>query len=448
MGQRQSNGTATSNASNSASNDSTATGAGRTAARIDIRVITDDELPAWGQALNAGFMRPKGDGDADWLRQRFELGRALGAFDGERCVGTFRSFAKELTLPGGATAVADAVTNVTVSASHRRRGLLTRMMRQDLDAAAARGEAFAMLIAAEFGIYGRYGFGPASAQHGKLIDKQVAGGIRVPAEAEGGSIELLTMAEYAKIGAELHDRFRRTRPGAVGRDTAVWRIRSGESPLPGTSFKEPLVALYRDPSGTPAGLLSYVVSDDEWRNWLPKDVVLKVKDYFAVDWPAEAALWRFALEMDWIQRIDVWDIAPDSPLPLALHNQRACVDNNDSTGDFLWVRILDVPQAFSARTYDAPGRVVFEVADAMGYAAGSYQLDVAEDGTGRCTPADPAAEVDFALDVSDLAAVYFGHQPLERLQAAGLLTERRAGAVRAAQRILRTDRAPWCPDVF
>jgi predicted acetyltransferase len=439
MGQRQSTGTATSNA--------TSNTAGRATAPIDIRVVTDDELPAWGQALNAGFMRAKGDGATDWLRQRFELGRALGAFDGGRCVGTFRSFEKELTVPGGATLVADAVTNVTVSASHRRRGLLTRMMRQDLDAAVARGEAFAMLIAAEFGIYGRYGFGPASAQQGKLIDKQVAGGIRVPAEAEGGSIELLTMAEYAKIGAELHERFRRTRPGAVARDAAVWRIRTGESPFPGESFKEPLVALYRDPSGTPAGLLSYVVTD-EWRNWLPKDVVLKVRDYFAVDWPAEAALWRFALEMDWVQRIDVWDLAPDSPLPLALHNQRACVDNNDSSGDFLWVRILDVTQAFSARTYDAPGQVVFKVNDAMGYATGHYLLDAAEDGTGRCAPADPAAEIDFELDVSDLAAVYFGHQPLARLQAAGLLTERRPGALRAAQRILRTDRAPWCSDVF
>ncbi|WP_370092569.1 GNAT family N-acetyltransferase [Streptacidiphilus sp. MAP12-20] len=427
--------------------DTSASAGSSSSAPIDIRVVTDEELPAWGQALNVGFMRARGDGSPDWHRQRFELGRALGAFDGDRCVGTFRSFEKELTLPGGATVVADAVTNVTVSASHRRRGLLTRMMRQDLDAAVARGEAFAMLIAAEFGIYGRYGFGPASAQQGRLIDKQLAGGLRVPAEAEGGSIELLTMAEYAKIGAELHERFRRTRPGAVSRNAFVWRIRSGDSAMPGHPFKEPLVALYRDPSGTPAGLLAYEVTD-EWRNWLPKDVTLKVKDYFAVDWAAEAALWRFALEVDWVQRIDIWDLAPDSPLPLALHNQRACIDNNDSVGDFLWVRILDVPQAFSARTYDAPGRVVFKVTDAMGYAAGHFVLDAAEDGTGRCVPAPPAEEVDFELDVSQLAAVYFGHQPLARLQAAGQLTERRAGGVRAAQRVLRTELAPWCPDVF
>jgi predicted acetyltransferase len=262
------------------------------------------------------------------------------------------------------------------------------------------------------------------------------------------------MAEYRKIGPELHERFRRTRPGAVSRHELVWKLSSGEVVHPGGSFKEPLVALYRDPSGTPAGVLAYTVTD-EWRNWLPKDVTLKVKDYFAVDWAAEAALWRYALEVDWVQKIDIWDIAPDSPLPLALDNGRACVDNNDSSGDFLWVRILNVPQAFNARTYDAPGRVVFEVTDTMGYAAGHYALDVAEDGTGFCGRLDETAdsddaevEIDFALDVSQLAPLYFGLHPLARLREAGLLQERRPGGVRQAQRVLRTDRAPWCLDVF
>jgi predicted acetyltransferase len=417
-------------------------------AKIEIRVVGDDDLTAWGQALNVGFMRPMVDGWADFHRQRFEPGRALGAFDGDRCVGTFRSFAMELTLPGGAMAVADAVTNVTVSATHRRRGLLNRMMRQDLDAAVARGEAFAMLIAAEFGIYGRYGFGPATAQQGKLIDKRLAGGMRVPAASDAGTIELITMAEYAKAGPELFERFRRTRPGVVSRNAFVWRTKTGDAVYPGGSFNEPLVALYRDAAGAPAGLLAYEVSD-EWRNWLPKDVTLKVRDYFAVDWAAEAALWRYALQVDWVQHVEVWDLAPDSPLPLSLHDQRACVDNHNSAGDFLWVRILDVPQAFSARTYDEPGRVVFEVADRMGYTPGRFVLEAGEDGTGRCVPASPDdTDVDFALDVSQLAAVYFGHRPLDLLSQAGLLEERRAGGLRSAQRVLRTDRAPWCPDVF
>ncbi|WP_042388666.1 GNAT family N-acetyltransferase [Streptacidiphilus melanogenes] len=423
-------------------------GAARKPDEIEIRVVGDGDLSAWGQALNAGFMRAMGDGWADYHRERFELGRALGAFDGERCVGTFRSFAMELTLPGGSTVVADAVTNVTVSATHRRRGLLTRMMRQDLDAAVARGEAFAILIAAEFGIYGRYGFGPASAQQGRLIDKRTAGGIRVPAASDEGTIELISMAEYREIGPELHERFRRTRPGAVSRDAFKWRLDTGDITQPGGSFTEPLVALYRDAAGLPAGVLAYDVND-EWRNWLPQDVTLTVRDYFAVDWAAEAALWRYALQVDWVQRVAVRDLAPDSPLPLALHDQRACVDNNNSAGDFLWVRILDVPQAFSARTYDAPGRVVFEVADGMGYTPGRFVLEAAEDGAGRCVPAAADdTDVDFALDVSQLAAVHFGHKPLGQLEQAGLLEERRESGLRNAQRVLRTDRAPWCPDVF
>src|SRR5687768_12639657 len=87
-----------------------------------------------------------------------EWDRVLGAYDGDRVVATFRSYGMELTVPGGFVR-ADAVTNVTVAPTHRRRGLLSTMMRDDLRAAAARGEPLAALVASEWPIYGRYGFG-------------------------------------------------------------------------------------------------------------------------------------------------------------------------------------------------------------------------------------------------------------------------------------------------
>jgi predicted acetyltransferase len=414
---------------------------------IEVRAITDEERGAWGQALNAGFMRPKGDGEGDFHRERFpELGRALGAFDGGRCVGTFRSFAQELTLPGGAVIPTDAITNVTVGPTHRRRGLLSRMMRQDLDAAVARGDAAATLIAAEYRIYGRFGFGPATAQRGKLIDKARAGGIDVPAEALEGSIELLTLDEYAKVGPELHERFRRTQPGAVSRTDFSHRMRTGQvanSPWP---YKEPLVALYRDAAGTPAGLLAYRVTEEEWRNWLPRETTLKVEDYYAVSAAAYAALWKFALEVDWIVRVSIKDLRLDDPLQLMLRDGRAMTDNGDSCDDFLWVRVLDVPKCFGARTYDVPGRFVFEVEDRMGYTAGRYAVEAAADGSAVCTrTADPA---EFACDVSVLGALLLDHLPLRRLAAAGRVVELVPGALRNAERVLRADQHPWCPDVF
>jgi predicted N-acetyltransferase YhbS len=173
---------------------------------IEIRVIQEADLEEWGQAVSSGFLAPRGQSLLEHRQANFQPGRSLGAYHRGRCVGTFRSMDRELTVPGGATLTADAISNVTVASSHRRRGLLTRMMTRDLAAAAERGDSLAILIAAEYRIYGRFGFGPATGHKTYSIDRLRAGNVRVPAEAEGGSFELLTMDEWRKVGPEVYDR--------------------------------------------------------------------------------------------------------------------------------------------------------------------------------------------------------------------------------------------------
>src|SRR5207245_5284591 len=83
-----------------------------------------------------------------------DLSRRIAAFvDAELC-GTAGSFVEHLTVPGGATIPMAAVTQVTVLPTHRRRGLLREMMQTQLVDARQRGELAAMLIAAEWPIYG------------------------------------------------------------------------------------------------------------------------------------------------------------------------------------------------------------------------------------------------------------------------------------------------------
>lgn len=414
---------------------------------IEIRIVEEDGLSDWGKAVNSGFMEAMGDGDLAIRQAFFEPGRTLGAYHRDRCVGTFRSMERELTVPGGATLATSAVTNVTVAATHRRRGLLTRMMTRDLAAAAERGDSLAILVAAEYRIYGRFGFGPATQHKGYSIDKLRAGRVRVPAEADGGSFELLSMEEWRKIGPELHDRFRRTQPGAIDRRAVNWRLRTGE--VKGKEWKEPLVALYRDATGQPTGILAYVVTD-EWPNMVTK-CTLKVRDHIAVDQAAAAALWRYALDVDWIDRVEVPSIAPDDPLPLLLDDPRACVDGGDSSADFMWLRILDAPKAFAARSYAAAGQVLLQVTDRLGYVQGRWALTAEADGTGSFTrvgegPDDAPADV--ALDVSQLGTLYLGGDSITRLHAAGLVRELRPNGVLRTDALLRTDTRPWCPDGF
>jgi len=390
---------------------------------IEIKVVEEAELGDWGKALSNGFAVHRG-----------------------RFVGTFRSMDREITLPGGAALGANAITNVTVSATHRRRGLLTSMMTRDLAAAAERGQAIAVLIAAEYRIYGRYGFGPATAHRTYSVDALRAGNVRVPAEAEGGSFELLSMDELRKVGPEVHERFRRAQPGAIDRRPLEWRFRTGDLQMTRSDWKEPLVALYRDPDDRPAGLLTYLV-DDPWTN-LVSQATVKVRDHIAVDRAASAALWRYALSIDWIDRLEIGNIAPDDPLPLLLDDPRACVDGGNSSADFMWLRVLDAPAAFSARDYAAPGRVVLQVSDRLGYVDGRFAIEAAADGTGRCTAVGPDQAADVAMDASVLGTLCLSSEPAPRLHAAGLLTELRPGGVSRLAALLHTDYRPWCPDSF
>ncbi|MEU9075916.1 GNAT family N-acetyltransferase [Kitasatospora sp. NPDC004745] len=411
---------------------------------LRIRAIAEDEVAAWDRALATGFLRSHVGSAADFRRRQWEPGRMLGGFDGERCIATFRSFDVELTVPGGAAVRADAITAVTVSATHRRRGLLGAMMRRDLAAAADRGSAVAILIAAEYNIYGRYGFGPATRGHGWNVDLRRTRGLRegLPT-VPGGRIDFVTMAELREVGADLHERWRRTQPGAIARDGLWWKRSTGELQVPGFEFKEPFAAVHRDADGAVTGLVVYRV-DDKWDGSYP-DCTLTVVDFLALDRATAAGLWRFVLSVDWVRKVVVENVGPDDPLPLLLQDPRAATPHVDNA-DFTWLRVLDVEAAFAARTYGAPGRVVLAVEDRLGYAAGHWAVEVAADGTGRCVRTTDDA--DLALDASVLGSLHLGGETAPRLAAAGLLTELRPGAAAAADLLLRTPLQPWNPDGF
>jgi predicted acetyltransferase len=410
---------------------------------IEIRAITEDDLDDWAYVLDASFLLPVPAGATAYRREFFTPGRSLGAFDAARCVGSLRSLDLEVTAPGGATVPADGITAVGVLASHRRRGVLSGMMRVALDDSVARGFGLAALIAAEHWIYGRFGFGPATSTAGYDIDVRRAGAIRVPG-ADGGSVEPLSVDGIRTYGPALHERFRRAQVGAISRNQTMWRLRTGELRSPYREWKEPLSALYRDAAGNPAGMALYH-SDDHWRDGDP-DVGLTVSDLFAVGPPAAAALWQHLLTLAWVTRVTAPNVAPDDPLPLLLDNPRACVLRSGAGRDHLWLRILDVPPVLEARRYGGPGRLVLDITDRLGYASGRFALEAGPDGLGSVSPAGEPA--DLALDVSVLGMLYLGDQTVSRLAAAGLVAEQRTGAVARADRMLRTAARPWCPDGF
>ncbi|MFF4120373.1 GNAT family N-acetyltransferase [Streptomyces sp. NPDC001714] len=410
---------------------------------VEVRPITEPELADWHRALSTGFLqRPTLSAEQLAARRRqFVPGRLLGAFDGPRCVATFRSFDQELTAVGGATLPADAISNVTVTATHRRRGLLTRMMSQDLAAAKERGDVVATLIAAEYRIYGRYGFGPATTLTEWTVEVPRTGlDPRWARPEDGGRIDLVDGEDVRKLGPDLHERVRRSTPGAVSRSELWWQLRTGVVRFD-EEWKEPYFAVYRSAAGEVEGIASYE-SDDNWQGKQPYNTA-DVHWLLGATPAAERALWHYLCSIDWITRVKSGWRSPDDLLPHYLPDPRAARITNQA--DWLWVRILDVVRALEARTYDRTGSLVLEVADRQGLAGGRFRLDASPDGA-SCTPTTDTP--DLALDIAELASVWLGDQSVARLHALGRVQEERVGAAREADALLRASGRPWCPDIF
>lgn len=416
---------------------------------LEIRTLDETDVADWVRALHTGFhLAPSvTDEEVAVRRPGYDLGRTRGAYDQGRCVATFRSMPRELTVPGGAFVAATAITNVSVTATHRRRGLAGRLMAADLADAKERGEAVAILVAAEYPIYGRFGFGPATWVADWEVDiPRAALDRRYAGPADGGRVDLVDVAEVRKAGPALHDRVRGLTPGAINRTPGWWEIATGERVFPSQPWTEPFFALHRDAAGEVQGLVSYTTTDHHWAGKLPR-VDARVRQLIAATPAAEQALWRFLLSLDWVTMLNSNHRAPDDVLPLLLGDPRAA--RTETLADFMWLRVLDVPAALSARTYGgAPTRLVLDVRDTAGLAGGRFVLETDATGAGRCTSATAGDEPDLTLDVADLGCLYLGDESVSRLAALGRVAENRPGAVRAGDALFRTARRPWCPDVF
>lgn len=407
---------------------------------LDIRTITSDDADLFRRRVSRGF----GD-DAEMTEEArarfdaiFEMERTLAAFDGDDIVGTTAGFSLGLTVPGGATVPMGGTTVVTVQPTHRRRGLLRSLMDAHLDDVAAHDEPLAGLWASEGSIYGRFGYGPASFRHWVSVDTRALQ-FRSPAPEEG-RLRLLEPDEADPLERHLYEELRSTRAGFLTRSDAWWShrlIADPESWRDGMSEQRHLV--YEE-SGQVTGYCRYR-QKNEWENFVANGKV-DVIEIMALTDEARRAIWRMLASIDLYTRVDAWNMPIDDPLTYEVTDRRRVARKS---GDGLWLRLMDVPVALQARSYQAEGSVVFEVTDPAGRdATAIYRLEVS-DGDASCQRVEERPEI--ALDSDALGSLYLGGGDALALASARLISGDDA-AVRRLHRLMRTDRAPWCPDVF
>jgi predicted acetyltransferase len=404
---------------------------------VEVRTADASEINAWVRCMGVGFLFSVADGYPEYLRDDFDLERTWGAFDGPRVVGTLRSFATEFTVPGPTPVHAAALTNVTVAPTHRRRGLLTRMISADLRAAVDRGEPVGILIASEYPIYGRFGYGAAVEGATYSVDLATTR-FRGPG---GDGVELVDRVTLRREAPGLYEQFRAGRPGSIERGARWWDRALHQVEVPGAKAPEGYQALYRSPSGTPEGYVRYR-ADQTWDDMRQKGE-LTVDDLVAVTPFAYERLWRYCCEVDLVTTVRAGDRPVDEPLGWLLHDARAV--RQTGRYDFVWLRVLDVGAALSARRYAVDGHLVIEVVDPLGYANGCFSL---EGGPSGAVCARTERTADLTMPVDSLGSLYAGGVATHALRHSGRIDEHRYGALDRADVMFRSAPAPWCSTWF
>lgn len=364
--------------------------------------------------------------------------RLLGAVtDRGEVVGTAGSYLFDLSMPGGELLGVAGVTNVGVLPTHRRRGILRSLMTHQLEAVAAEGLPAAILDASEAGIYGRFGYGMASRYSVWTIRCDDATFVT---EAPARTVRFVDQAEAAPVLAPIYDAALRSSPGDVSRVPKWWELllRRTERWKGGGNLYVAVVD--PDPSaGEPGGYVIYSVGSGR-----DGDIFsISIRELVSASPDTAAALWRFCLDVDLASHVSA-EVAVDDPLIWRLADPRAA--RTKEVRDYLFVRLLDVEKAYSARRWSAPVDLVVEVRDGLRPdVAGRYRLVGGPDSSSCVRTGDPA---DLELDVADLGSLLLGGFAPSNLAAAGRIRELTPGALAAADAAFRWSRAPFCRTRF
>ncbi|RKQ36483.1 GNAT family N-acetyltransferase [Kocuria tytonis] len=427
------------------------------------------EAVQWNRAVSQGFH--DGEPTAEATERALASMRAAGtrlrsvytadpvppaALGAERPVATFCSWDSQLTLGEGRSVPAWLISEVTVRPTHARRGLLRRLMTDDLTEAHRAGFPLAALTASEATIYGRFGFGAATFNAEVTVDAHTRLNLKAPAV---GSVEMADNAAVARLAPEIFARFHERTAGSLTRTKKWWDLISGEwnwhkaAPEPDVR-----TAVHYDGAGEPDGYVSY--------RFLPTQGyqgTLEVVDLVGVTPQSRIGLWEYLCNLDLVTEVRYKAAQIEDPLMWGMVDMSAYTVRKRY--EQVWLRVLDPVAALTARPYTSHRRVTLSIVDSMGFADGIYVIDTTgartrvertgdrprteEDRQGKSLPVVELPDgADAALNVDSLGSLYLGAVKASTLHDAGLLRVRDATALRDVQALMSTPTEPYCISPF
>ncbi|MEU8325164.1 GNAT family N-acetyltransferase [Nonomuraea sp. NPDC048881] len=389
-----------------------------------LRTIHAHELDAWARMITTTYGQDWYEGGLRNAATSIEPERTIAAYDGPEIVGGASIYGRVMTVPGAAVPVA-GITLVAVLPTHRRRGILTAMMRKQLtDLHESGGEPITALNAAEATIYGRFGYGVASHVAETQADKRLMA-LRPGTDLGDGTIRLLARQDARPLLEKVYDTARRGAVGWVDRAEKFWQARLADGERVRGGGTELRFAVHTEPGGEATGYVLY----------RSRPGLVQVIEVVATSRQSYAALWRFLIDLDAHAGL-TYDGAVDEPLTHLLTDPRH--HDRQPLGAPGGRR----PGAGGPPLLD-PLDLVLEVQDPFcPWNAGRHRLRADGDSV---TCERTRAQADLRLTSAELGAAYLGGTTLSSLAAAGRVEELRPGAVTAASLAFRGERAPFHP---
>jgi predicted acetyltransferase len=404
---------------------------------VVIRPMVDDDV----EAMVRSDFRAFGVGPSDVPKavervrdgSHAEPDRFVVADDDGTIVGTGAALTMSLTVPGGAEVPVAGVTWISVSATHRRRGVMRGVMDELVADARRRGEVACGLLASEGSIYANVGYGPATRWRTTEIDTHR---IRWTSDRPGGRFRFVEPVDVLDVLPAVHDRVRHVQVGELNRSDGWWRSHTVDGREPITAY-----VVYEDEDGVDQAYAAYKVTE-RWSGAMPGHLA-EVVYAGAATATAHLALWRFLTEIDLVSVVTTEALPFDDELQW--HVADARFFHTTDVSDMLWLRILDVAGFLTARRYPVADELVIEILGGDEGVAGRWRLAGGPDGA-KCERSGDAP--DASLSSKDLASISMGGYSARSLGAAGRIVERTPGGVDRVAAMFRWDPLPYCATNF
>ena len=411
---------------------------------IELRPVTDNNFVEWRKAVRHGFGEQVHPDDIARLRNdRAELDRLVAAVDtgSGRIIGTGGADSYSLTVPGGATVPMAGVAYMTTSVTHSRQGAFSSMMSQIHSAARERGDIIAGLWASQSHLYSRFDYGLAINSYDWEIDPSYGAFSHSPVSDDDESdahVYFVGADEAAAMLPGIYEQMRQQTTGAVDRSPGRWRYELFDEERVRARASSMFFAICEE-AGEQTGYVAY-----RMRRVGDTDMgTLEVSEQVSVTDTAHATMWRFLLNFDLVGKIIAVNRPADDPLWWMLSDPRRL---NRKSHDALWLRLLDIPKALEARTYNADGRLkIALVSEAQPEVTGTYVLDIDDS---QASVKKTTDKPDVVVTPADLAALYMGGVTPGSLVEAGRVDVITTGSLAKLHGMFSTDSAPWCAHYF